>query len=256
MQLSEDQAQEITLHERRAERVRGEIEALVAEIQDRITPQALAGKAGHAVKEATVGRVGRAVDGVTDKVADSGGSVMDRIRQNPVPALLVGSGIAWLFMGGSRTASSAPRYRTPAYPHKNSGVPAQVSERVGGALDQASSTVGGAVDQASSSLGEAAETARQQVDQIGTQAQEQVQRLQSGFQQMLQENPLPVALVAAGLGAMIAAAVPKTNVEDQIAGPARERVAEQARQVGEKVGRVAERAQTSVKEAAAKEDLV
>ncbi|MDQ6720812.1 MAG: hypothetical protein M3003_08460, partial [Candidatus Dormibacteraeota bacterium] len=196
------------------------------------------------------------VDGMTDKVADSGGSVIDRIRQNPVPALLVGSGIAWLFMGGSRTASSAPRYRTPAYPEKNSGVAAQVSERVGGVVDHASSSVGGVVDQASSSLGEAAETARQQVDQISTQAQEKVQRLQSGFQQMLQENPLPVALVAAGLGALIAAAVPKTSVEDQIAGPARERVAEQAHQVGEKVGRVAEHAQASVKEAAAKEDLV
>jgi ElaB/YqjD/DUF883 family membrane-anchored ribosome-binding protein len=256
MQLSEDQAQEITLHERRAERARGEIEVIVAEIQERTTPQALAGKAGHAVKEATVGRVGRAVDGMTDKVADSGGSVIDRIRQNPVPALLVGSGIAWLFMGGNRTAVSTPRYRTPAYPQKSHEVAAQVSERVGGVVDQASSTVGGAVEQASSSLGEAAETARQQVDEISTQAQERVQRLQSGFQQMLQENPLPLALVAAGLGAVIAAAVPKTNVEDQLAGPARERVAEQARQVGEKVGRVAERAQTSVKEAAAKEDLV
>jgi ElaB/YqjD/DUF883 family membrane-anchored ribosome-binding protein len=245
MQLSEDQAHEITLHERRAERVRAEIETILAEIQERITPQALAGKAGHAVKEATVGRVGRAVDGVTDKVADSGGSVMDRIRQNPVPALLVGSGIAWLFMGGNRTGASGPRYRTPVYPEKSPGVAAQVSERVGGV-----------VDQASSSVGEAAETARQQVDQISTQAQEKVQRVQSGFQQMLQENPLPVALVAAGLGAVIAAAVPKTSVEDQIAGPARERVAEQAREVGEKVGRVAERAQTSVKEAAATEDLL
>jgi hypothetical protein len=54
----------------------------------------------------------------------------------------------------------------------------------------------------------------------------------------------------------IAAAIPKTSVEDQIAGPARERVAKPARQVGEKVGRVAERAQTTVKKAAAKEDLV
>ena len=245
MQLSEDQAQEITMHERRAERAREEIEGLAAEIQERITPQALAGKAGQAVKEATVGRVGRAMDDVTDKVADSGGSLIDRIRQNPVPALLVGSGIAWLFMSGNRAGAPAPRYRPPMYPEQNPGLPAQVSERVGGMVDQASSTVG-----------EATDTARQQVDQISTQAQEQVKRVQYGFQQMLQENPLPVALVAAGLGAVIAAAVPKTSVEDQIAGPARQAVTEQAREIGEKVGRVAERAQTSVKEAAAKEDLV
>ena len=232
MKLSEDQAQEITMHERRAERARGEIEVIVAEIQERITPQALAGKAGKAVKEATVGRVGRSVN-------------IDRIRQNPVPTLLVGTGIAWLFMAGNRTAGSAPSYRTPMAADKASGVGEQVSQRVGGVVDQASSTAG-----------EVADTARQQVDLISTQAHEQMQRVQSGFQQILQENPLPVALVAAGLGALIAAAVPKTSVEDQIAGPARDRVAEEARQVGEKVGRVAERAQTSVKEEAAKEDLV
>ena len=240
MQLSEEQAHEITIHERRAERARGEIEVIVAEIQERITPQALAGKAGNAVKEATVGRVGRAVDDVADKMTDTGGSLVDRIRQNPMPALLVGTGIAWLFMGGNRT--SAPSSRRPAsYGEKASSINGQI---------------GGVVDQASSTVGEAAETARQQVGQITTQAQEQVQRVQYGFQQMLQENPLPVALVAAGLGAMIAAAVPKTAVEDKIAGPARDRVAEQTRQISDKVGRVAERAQSSVKEEAEKENLV
>jgi len=95
-----------------------------------------------------------------------------------------------------------------------------------------------------------------QAGEIEMQAKEQVQRVQSGFQQVLEDNPLPVALVAAGLGALIAAAVPKTAAEDQIAGQARERVTQQARQIGDKVGRVAERVQTSAEEEARKENLV
>src|SRR5438477_38915 len=109
MQISEQQAQEITVHERGAERALDEVEAIIAEIQERITPQALAGKAGNAVKEATVGRVGRAVDDMTDKVSETGGSFVERIRQNPIPAVLAGTGIAWLFMGGRRRGRSATR---------------------------------------------------------------------------------------------------------------------------------------------------
>src|SRR5436305_616957 len=109
MQISEQQAQEITVHERGAERALDEVEAIIAEIQERITPQALAGKAGNAVKEATVGRVGRAVDDMTDKVSETGGSFVERIRQNPIPAVLAGTGIAWLFMGGRRSARPTGR---------------------------------------------------------------------------------------------------------------------------------------------------
>jgi len=242
MQISEQQAQEITVHERGAERALDEVEAIIAEIQERITPQALAGKAGNAVKEATVGRVGRAVDDMTDKVSETGGSFVERIRQNPIPAVLAGTGIAWLFMGGRRSARPTGREG------------AQLDDQSLGA--QATDHVGRIVDGASTTVGEAAETARVQAGKIGMQAQEQVQRVQSGFQQMLEDNPVPVALVAAGLGALIAATVPQTAVEDQIAGQARERVTQQARQIGDKVGRVAERVQTSAGEEARKEKLV
>src|SRR5207237_5235448 len=199
MQISEQQAQELTAHERRAERARDEVEVIITEIQERITPQALAGKAGNAVKEATVGRVGRAVDDMTDKVSDTGGSFVERIRHNPIPAVLVGTGIAWLFMGGRRGARPTGQ-EGPRMADQSRG--AQATDRVGRMVDGASTTVG-----------EAAETARVQAGEIGMQAQEQMQRVQSGFQQMLENNPVPVALVAAGLGALIAAAVPKTAVE-------------------------------------------
>ena len=107
MQISEQQAQELTAHERRAERARDEGEVIITEIQERITPQALAGKAGNAVKEATVGRVGRAVDDMTDKVSDTGGSFVGRIRQNPIPAVLVGTGHALAMCPGDGRSKHA-----------------------------------------------------------------------------------------------------------------------------------------------------
>src|SRR5439155_25568179 len=80
---------------------------------------------------------------------------------------------------------------------------------------QATDRVGRIVDGASTTMGEAAETARVRAGEIGMQAQEQMQRVQSGFQQMLEDNPVPVALVAAGLGALIASTVPKAAGEDE-----------------------------------------
>src|SRR5439155_26766764 len=107
MQISEQQAQEITVHERGAERALDEVEAIIAEIQERITPQALAGKAGNAGKEATVGRVGRAIDDISDKVSETGGALVERVRENAIASVLAGAGVACLVMGRAR--SGGPR---------------------------------------------------------------------------------------------------------------------------------------------------
>lgn len=250
MHLTEQQAEDLNVHQRRAERARQDIAETITEIQERLKPQALAGKAGNAAKEATVGRV------------------TNSIRQNPIPAALVGTGIAWMFINGRRgDQPSTMSYRTPRYdPNRRAiagqggpgdgGAVGQAKDKVADVADQAKDTVSSVTDQMADVAEQVTDTVGGAVDQASTQVGQQVQRVQNGFQQMLEENPLPVALVAAGLGALIAAAVPKTQAEDRIMGDARDQVADQARQVGEKVGRVADRAQTRVKEEAQKENLV
>jgi hypothetical protein len=250
MRITEQQAEELNVYQRRAERARQDIAETITEIQERLRPQALAGKAGRAAKEATVGRV------------------TNSIRQNPIPAALVGTGIAWMFISGRRgDQSTSMSYRTPRYdPNRRSfqsqgglsdgGAVGQAKDKASEVADEVKEKVSNVAGQVTDVAGQVGDSVGEAVDQTSTQVSEQVQRVQSSFQQMLEENPLPVALVAAGLGALIATAVPKTQAEERIVGDARDRVADQARQVGQKVGRVAERVQSSVKEEAQKESLV
>jgi ElaB/YqjD/DUF883 family membrane-anchored ribosome-binding protein len=236
MKISEEQAQEVTLHERRIEQTRGQMTNTVSELQDRLSPGAIAGNAGNAVKDATVGRSGRFV-----------GQLTERIKENPVPAALVGAGLAWMMWGGKKGGTSASG--------KVSGKVGNAADQVRGAAanaaDQVSGTMSNVADQVSGTVSNAADTARGQMDQLGYQAQ----RAQSSFQDFFQENPLPVALAAAGIGALIATAMPTTDAEQRMAQPVGEQLQQQAKALGDKVGRVAEQAQTAAKNEAQRQNL-
>lgn len=68
-------------------------------------------EAKEMVREATIGRVENMVSNASDTVTDAGSSVMETIRQNPIPAALVGVGLGWLFMNRrSSTSSRTTRY--------------------------------------------------------------------------------------------------------------------------------------------------
>src|SRR5687768_1536880 len=82
-------------------------------IADRLDPQNLmhqAKETAHevvqntkeAVYDATVGRAQRAVGGAVDTVKDTGSTMMDTIKENPIPAALIGIGIGWLFLSARK----------------------------------------------------------------------------------------------------------------------------------------------------------
>ena len=241
MQISEEKAQEVVVHERRIEQTRAAMNETISELQQRLSPGSLAGNAGNAVKEATVGTTGRFVSNMSD-----------RVKANPVPALLVGAGVAWMWISGRKNSvGGSQNYyrrglsdsRTPV--QKTTG---QMASSAGQVADQVSTKVSDTAEQVSATVGDVAEGAREQFDQVSTQVGMQAERVQTSFQRMLEENPLPVALAAAGLGALIAAAVPTTPAEERMIEPAREQFSQQAKKVGEKVGQVAERAQQAARD--------
>ncbi len=103
------------------------------------------------------------------------------------------------------------------------------------------------------------EGAQERASQLTGQAQEQAQRAKGGFQRMLQENPLAVGALAAGLGAAVGFSVPETQKENQVMGGARDNLVEQGKQKAQelkpKVRSVAEQAQSAAKEEAQNQDL-
>ena len=65
-----------------------------------------------AVREATIGRVENMVESAQDTVRETGHSIVDTIKQNPIPVALATIGVAWLFMSArSRRSSEAQKLK-------------------------------------------------------------------------------------------------------------------------------------------------
>ena len=62
-------------------------------------------EAKQAVHDATIGKVTTMAREASDTMIQTGDTMMDTVRRNPIPAALVGVGLAWLFMN----RSSGPR---------------------------------------------------------------------------------------------------------------------------------------------------
>jgi len=166
------------------EQTRADMSETIDAIQERLNPTHLKEQAKEQVREqfeeakemvreATIGRVENMVQHASDTVNDARYTMMDTIRENPIPAALVGLGLGWLFM--NRSSRTPVRYsgrgsvrgaqtyandrrgyydnqrvyyenRSPYYENRqgynNTGMIDQGRQVVGNTLDRAQSTAG------------------------------------------------------------------------------------------------------------------
>ena len=120
----------------------------------------------------------------------------EQAKQNPMPVALVGIGLAWLMATG----------------------------RVSGATASAASDGQSAIDKAKDSLS----TAQQKIGDTASAAREQLERAKSGWNDMLRDQPLALGAIGLAIGALTAALAPRTRYEDELVGPARDELADQA----------------------------
>jgi ElaB/YqjD/DUF883 family membrane-anchored ribosome-binding protein/F0F1-type ATP synthase assembly protein I len=230
------------------ERTRADMSGTVDALQERLSPQNLKEQAKMQARETA---------------RETGSSFVDRIRQNPVPAAMVGIGLGWLFMSGREEGSGRQRSQDRSYYYDERSVdrsyPAYYEGSGSSSAGQAQSTTGEAASQARERASHLSDQAQERASQLSAQAQERAQRARGGFQQMLEENPLAVGAVAVGLGAAVGFSLPETEKENQAMGEARdslvERGQEKAEELKPKVKSVAEQAQSAAKEEAQNQDL-
>ena len=91
------------------EKVKHEVREDFVQVKERVRSEIEEAK--HAVHDATVGRVENMIHSASDTFSDTRNSVVDTVRANPVPALLAGVGLTWLFM--SVRSQRAQRERIP-----------------------------------------------------------------------------------------------------------------------------------------------
>lgn len=249
------------------EDTRTEMGDTIDEIQERLNPETLMNQAKDSARDATIGRAERMVNDAGDSARDAGSSMLETIKQNPVPMAMVAFGVGWLWTH-RQSASSAnrrdygrrtgyygvydtdARYRTddrwryPNYDQQSTGdsmrqTASNVQDRAGRAASQVQDQAGQMVSQAQDQVGEWSDQAQDQMsrwgDQAqtqmstwGNQAQDQLGRVIDEFDHLLQENPLGVATVALGLGAAAGLMVPETQQENRLMGEKRDQMLDQA----------------------------
>lgn len=178
------------------ERTRADMDATLSAIESRLTP-------------------GQLVDQGLDYLRHSGGNeflsnLRSSVKQNPLPVTLVGLGVAWLMMGG-RPVGEAP-------PTSLRDRGEEAKERLSDAAAAAGDKLGSTARTARENVSHAATAVRERASQLGATTQRQWQRARGSYGQLLDEQPLVLGAAGLAVGALLAAALPKTRAETALLG--------------------------------------
>jgi ElaB/YqjD/DUF883 family membrane-anchored ribosome-binding protein len=247
-----------------AERIVGEIEdtrsqmsSTIDEIGHRLQPENIAEQAKEKIREATVGRVERIVDDAGTTAQRTGNTMMETIRQNPVPAALAAIGVGWLALRmrdqGTSTYGNGRRYeygyRGNGYGESGRGSDWYYEQRGSGRgiaddAAQRAQQVGSDVQRAAQ---DAVDQTQQRVREAQWQAQGTLNDVQQQAQQTWQENPLALGALAVGVGAAVALAIPETQKERELMGEQRD---ELVRKVSSAASQALDEAQSKAQDVA------
>jgi hypothetical protein len=202
-------------------RARADMDATLTAIESRLTAGALFDQSVDYLRHS----------GANEFVSNLGASV----KQNPVSIVLVGVGLSWLMLSRRNPARSGAASDEERYGVESAGASPSVRERAGDALDRVSAAAGSARESAAKTtqtaaekLTDAASTARDRARRAIEDGRRQARRVRRGYDHLLREQPFTLGAIGLAVGAVIAAALPRTRQEDEWMGEARDRLAEKA----------------------------
>ena len=236
--------------EREIEQTRTRLSRDIDELGNRLSPQNLKEEAKTAIKDAAHG----AVSNVGEQARRTGSRLVEVIRENPLPVIAVGAGVTWLLTQRSRSEFSGDRMARYAYtgPERRQGEGWQseggIKGRVGTAISEAKDSVSGAASGVADRAGELKDRAGEKIGELGSQARRQTQRIKTNLAHQAESNPLAVAIGAAVVGLALGLLLPGTEREDDLMGPARDKLVDRAEQTAERVKDAAVEAGRDVKE--------
>ncbi len=257
------------------EHTRAELSETIDAIQARLAPQHLVEQARGAARDASaslveetksalreatlgraeqfVGKAGRKVNEFEYSARGASNSMMDTIRQNPIPAAMAAIGIGWLLSrrksGHMAHTHSPDSWMFSEHAYEDHGRFHQrneqgIRDRFGEAQHRATGMVGGAkgavgdiAGSATNLASEATDRASHTVGQIADRARGQIGGLSSGaqvqFESMREESPLALGAIAFGLGAAIGMMIPPTPREREMLGGVSETIMERTQEVAQ-----------------------
>lgn len=185
----------------------------------------------------------RSVTQTKQEIEGAGMSIIRTVKNNPIPAAMVGMGLYWLYQ--STQESQRGGYH-PGVSRQLRGKAEQAGQAMGRVKDSLSEAAGSLGDRA----GELGEAAGERLEHYSEAIQEGGQRAADEFQHLLHSNPLAVAGVAAAVGLAFGMMLPDTEVEnrtmgvarDQFVGEAQDKMSEVVSDLSDKAGDLKDKA--------------
>ena len=207
-----------------AEQARAGLVSTLSQLRDNLQP-------AHVIEE-VMGNAKVSASAISNQIWDTA-------RKNPLPALMIGAGLAMIFGLGSRAVSSGGAARTsgngtdrlPLSPEFSSHVagpgsvvaePSKFGTAIGSAKAHAAGLLDGANERLTDVASKAAAFGRQLPSALNPGDSMSVSRtrddLMSSVSKILEEQPLILAAIGIAVGAAIGAAVPQTDTENSLMG--------------------------------------
>ena len=196
----------------------------------------------HDAREAAMEKVQEVAGDVGRKTKEAGNSLMDAVKRNPVPAAMIGAGVAWLIAEGRKDTSRSRRYnrggyRNVDYPYgRSSGVgdgqgdgETSMGDRASEAMHTVKDKAQNLTSQAGEKFDQMREQAGEKFDQLKEQAGDKAREYQEEMRGFYEENPLIAAAAIAVLGAAIGALIPRTAPEEKYLGPVGDKLIEKVK---------------------------
>ena len=207
----------------------------------------------------------QAKDAIRDTARDAGSSMIDTLRDNPVPSLIAALSVGWLIAKGGKddrdydrryAGAQYDRYGRPVYGYDayradyyadptaraayagsyaggtyDDG--SSIGDRASDAADEAKRKAGHAADQIKGAAQDAADTARDQAHDLAQQAQRYGRRAENWLERQIHQNPMGVGAAALAAGALVGLAVPGTDWEDEQMGQKSDELTRKAKRAAE-----------------------
>jgi uncharacterized protein YjbJ (UPF0337 family) len=264
------------------EQTRADMSETIDELQGRLSPAHLKEQVKEQVIEhynqvkgsiraATIGRVDDMVERVSDRVYETRRGVVNTVTANPVPAALIGIGLAWLWInrgdagrsGREREGDSARRYggtrgsymdgapysrhqlddeeRGPGKDLQRTWVNS-AGTAMGGVADQVKSTAGDLAGKAKDTASGAVDQVQQVAGRVADLAHDRAHRVEQHFDTAMRDGPLAVGAIALAIGTAVGLALPRTRAENEWMGEARDTFVDKAQSVaGEAIENVTQK---------------
>ena len=238
------------------EDTRAEMSQTINEIQERLSPEHLMGQVKETVREATIGKVERVMDRMGETISDAaepaleamgragttiketGMSVADTMRRNPIPVALIGLGLGMLVMRSLRgNGRDYERRNTMTRTRQNFrsgenqyGSNMNVGMSAGSQYGSNTNTGTGALNQVKETASVLAHRSTDALSNLGTKAKDTASSLGTTCSNILRDNPLAMGAVAVAAGTAVGLVLPSTRIESEYIGEASEKLVDKAQE--------------------------